>query len=89
MSQEHNQYTIGDKNRKNKVPRGEKLSVTFDTAMSTVYENTLFLTLVGVLGEIHGCELLPIGDNSFLAKGELFAWRQCLLSYIIRQITMR
>jgi hypothetical protein len=29
--------------------------------------STVFSTLPGVLEEIHGCELISMGDNSFLA----------------------
>ncbi len=54
MSEEGANCTVREKKiDKNKFHYREKLSVVFDRAMSTVYENTIFPTLLCDIVEIH------------------------------------
>jgi hypothetical protein len=54
MSEERANCTVREKKiDKNKFHDREKLSVVFDRAMSNVYENTIFPTLLCDMVEIH------------------------------------
>ncbi len=55
MSEERANCTVREKNKidKNKFNDRGKLSVVFDRAMSNVYENTIFPTLLCDMVEIH------------------------------------
>ena len=54
MSEERTHCTVqGKKIDKNKFNDRKKLSVAFDRAMSNVYENTIFPTLLCEIAEIH------------------------------------